>query len=95
MTQAALSAATRMDRSTINEMVPRMIKRNLISKSNSPDDRRAISITPRGLQTLGDILPATVRSQELILSQLPKEYRRIFKHCLEIITETNDPGLKE
>ena len=32
MTQAALSAVTKMDRSTINEMVPRMIERNLISK---------------------------------------------------------------
>src|SRR5882724_10040108 len=97
MTQAELSAATRMDRSTINEMVPRMIQRSLISKFNSADDKRAIhlSITQRGLQTLREILPAAVRSQELILSQLPKEYRRIFKHCLEIITETNDPGLRE
>ena len=72
MTQAALSAVTRMDRSTINEMVPRMIERDLISNSNSPDDKRAIhlSITRHGLKTLKDILPATILSQEMILAAL-------------------------
>jgi len=97
MTQAALSAVTRMDRSTINEMVPRMIERNLISKSNSPDDKRAIhlSITSHGLQTLKGVLPATILSQEIILAPLPKEYRRIFKHCLEMIIEANGAELSE
>jgi len=97
MTQAALSAVTRMDRSTINEMVPRMIERNLISKSNSPDDKRAIhlSITSHGLQTLKGVLPATILSQEIILAPPPKEYRRIFKHCLEMIIEANGAELSE
>jgi DNA-binding MarR family transcriptional regulator len=72
ITQAALSAVTKMDRSTINEMVPRMIERDLISNSNSPDDKRAIhlSITRHGLKTLKDILPATILSQEMILAAL-------------------------
>jgi DNA-binding MarR family transcriptional regulator len=97
MTQAALSAVTKMDRSTINEMVPRMIQRDLISKSNSPDDKRAIhlSITSHGLNTLKEILPATILSQEMILASLPKEYRRIFKHCLEMIIEANEADLSE
>jgi DNA-binding MarR family transcriptional regulator len=97
MTQAALSAVTRMDRSTINEMVPRMLERNLIGKSNSPHDKRAIhlSITVHGLKTLKDLLPPTIRSQEMILTSLPKEYRRIFKHCLEMIIEANEAELTE
>ena len=97
MTQAALSVVTRMDKSTINEMVPRMMERDLISRSNSPDDKRAIqlSITGRGLKTLKGLLPATVLSQENVLAPLPKEYRRIFKHCLEIIIEANDAGMRE
>lgn len=97
MTQAALSAVTKMDRSTINEMVPRMIERNLINKSNSLHDRRAIhlSITGHGLKTLKELLPATIQSQEMILAPLPKEYRRIFKHCLEIIIEANEADLAE
>jgi DNA-binding MarR family transcriptional regulator len=97
MTQAALSALTRMDRSTINEMVPRMLERNLISKSNSPHDKRAIhlSITAHGLKTLKELLPSTIRSQEMIIALLPKEYRRIFKHCLETIIEANDADLPE
>jgi DNA-binding MarR family transcriptional regulator len=97
MTQAELSAVTRMDRSTINEMVPRMIERDLISRLNSPADKRAIhlSLTSHGLETLKRILPATVLSQEMILAPLPKEYRRIFKHCLEIIIEANEADLRE
>jgi DNA-binding MarR family transcriptional regulator len=97
MTQAALSVVTRMDRSTINEMVPRMIERELISKSNSPDDKRAIhlSITNRGLKTLKEVLPPTILSQDMLLASLPKEYRRVFKHCLQMIIEANDADLSE
>jgi DNA-binding MarR family transcriptional regulator len=95
MTQAALSVATRMDKSTINEMVPRMIERGVISKSNSPDDKRAIhlSITSHGLKTLKELLPPTILSQQMVLAALPKEYRRIFKHCLEMIIEANEAEL--
>jgi DNA-binding MarR family transcriptional regulator len=97
MTQAALSAAIRMDRSTINEMVPRMIERDLISKSNAPDDKRAIhlTITAHGLSTLKELLPKTALSQDMILAPLPREYRRIFKHCLEMIIEANETDLGE
>ncbi len=97
ITQAKLSALTKMDKSTINEMVPRMIERNLISKSNSPDDKRAnqLSVTSHGLKTLKAILPGTILSQEMILAPLPKEYRRVFKHCLEIMIEANEANLRE
>jgi DNA-binding MarR family transcriptional regulator len=97
MTLAALSSTIRMDRSTINEMVPRMIERDLVSKSNAPDDKRAIhlSITSHGLETLKELLPATVLSQDMVLAPLPKEYRRIFRHCLETIIEANEPDLSE
>ena len=97
MTQAALSVAMRMDRSTINEMIPRMIQRGLISKSSSPDDKRAVhlSITARGSETLRGLVPGTVQSQDALLALLPKEYRRIFKHCLEMIIDASDADLKE
>jgi DNA-binding MarR family transcriptional regulator len=92
MTQAALSIVTRLDKSTINEMAPRMIERGLISRSNSPNDKRAIhlTITAHGLNTLKELLPGTVLSQDVVLAALPKEYRRIFKHCLEMIIEANE-----
>jgi DNA-binding MarR family transcriptional regulator len=91
-TQTALSMATRIDRSTINEMVRRMIERDLISRSNSPDDKRAIhlAITPHGLATLKSLMPLTVLSQQKMLAVLPEQYRRIFKHCLEMIIEANE-----
>jgi DNA-binding MarR family transcriptional regulator len=97
MTQAALSAVTRIDKSTINEMVPRMIERDLVTRSKSPDDKRAIhlSLTAHGLKTLKDLLPATILSQEMILAPLPKEYRRIFKHCLVTIIEANEAELAD
>jgi DNA-binding MarR family transcriptional regulator len=95
MTQAALCVVMRMDRSTINEMVPRMIQRGLISKSSSPDDKRAIhlSITGHGLKTLKALVAAGVQSQDTVLASLPKEYQRIFRHCLEMIVEASDADL--
>jgi len=59
MTQAALSAVTRMDRSTINEMVPRMIERELIKQTNSPDDKRSLhlSITIQRVEGIKGVLP--------------------------------------
>ena len=98
MTQAALCGVMRMDRSTINEMVPRMIQRGLISKSSLPDDKRAIhlSMTAHGLKTLKALLPAAgVQSQDTLLASLPKEYQRIFRHCLEMIVEASDAELSE
>jgi len=97
MTQAALSDAMRTDRSTINEMVPRMIERDLISKSDSPDDKRSLqlTITANGLKKLKELVAATVLSQNLVLARWPKEYRRIFKHCLEMIFEANKTALSK
>ena len=97
MTQAELCGVMRMDRSTINEMVPRMIQRGLISKSSSPDDKRAVhlSITAHGLKTLKALVAAGVQSQDTVLASLPKEYQRIFRHCLEMIIDASDADLKE
>jgi hypothetical protein len=85
------------DRFAVMHIPPRMLERNLISKSNSPNDKRSIhlSITAHGLKTVRELLPSTVRSQEMIVASLPKEYRRIFKHCLETIIEANEANLTQ
>ena len=69
------------------------------SGQTSYSDRRKraihLSISAHGLNTLKELLPLTIRSQEMILAPLPKEYRRIFKHCLEMIIEANEAELTE
>jgi DNA-binding MarR family transcriptional regulator len=67
------------------------------SKSSVPDKKRGIQLsnTNQGLETLKQIVPPTVASQEMLLASLPKEYRKVFKHCLEIILESNDASLRD
>jgi hypothetical protein len=62
-----------------------------------PDKKRGIQLsnTNQGLETLKQIVPPTVASQEMLLASLPKEYRKVFKHCLEIILESNDASLRD
>lgn len=87
MTQSKLAELTGTDRSTITEMVTRMEKRKLISRSVPLGNRRALHLTisEAGISTLMDILPKALLSQKLLLEPLPMEYRRIFMHCLEML----------
>ena len=93
--QRQLCDRTRIDSSTLNEMVPRMIRRGLVARRRSKTDRRAIelSLSEEGRQQLASLLSGTIESQELVLSVLPREYRKILMHCLQTIIEANKESI--
>jgi DNA-binding MarR family transcriptional regulator len=92
MTQTELAARIRIDRSTINEMMPRLQERGLVIREPSPLDKRAVEVelTPEGRRTHEEVLPAVLDASEVLLSILPAEYRRIFRHCLEMIVDSDE-----
>jgi DNA-binding MarR family transcriptional regulator len=92
LTQSQLSSRTRIDSSTINEMTPRMIKRGLITSGRSKIDKRAseLRLSDDGAKTLDALIPLASTSQDAVLELLPREYRRIFIHCLQVILETKE-----
>lgn len=91
-TQTELAMQIRIDRSTVNEMIPRMVERGLIARDESSSDRRAfeVRLTDAGRATLLKVYPEALAAQEKVLACLPKEYRKIFRHCLELILDSNE-----
>ena len=77
MSQTALVDASGIDRSTLTEVLRRMIDRGLISKSRTKEDQRAnaLFITEQGRAMLASALDATERAQARILEPLPEEDR--------------------
>ncbi|MGB0631603.1 MAG: MarR family winged helix-turn-helix transcriptional regulator [Alphaproteobacteria bacterium] len=77
MSQTALVEASGIDRSTLTEVLKRMIDRDLVSKSRTKKDQRAnaLYITERGRDMLATALDATQRAQARILAPLPEEDR--------------------
>jgi DNA-binding MarR family transcriptional regulator len=97
MTQKELSQRTRIDNSTINEMVLRMDKRGLVESRLSQSDRRAkeVFLLEPGKRLLEESLPGLMRSQEMMISILPREYQRVFLHCLQMMMDSYDKYLSE
>ncbi len=89
MSQGELATRTLIDRSTLAEMTQRMVERGFIRRRIPSDNRRTreMSIAREGKAALLQILPRAALSQRLMLEPLPPEYRRIFRHCLEVLLE--------
>ncbi|MEC7490954.1 MAG: MarR family transcriptional regulator [Pseudomonadota bacterium] len=95
MSQTALVEASGIDRSTLTEVLRRMIDRGMISKSRTKEDQRAnaLIITNAGLKLLEDAYEATVRAQRNILAPLSAADRKL---AIKVLTALagfgNKPG---
>lgn len=85
--QAQLADFLRQDRSSLSEIMGRLVKRELIARTTSETDRRAVSLqlTDSGREVLFGELPLLIRAQEWTLSHLDPEYRSIFMKCLRTL----------
>lgn len=77
MSQTALVEASGIDRSTLTEVLKRMIDRGMISKRRAEADQRtnALFLTDQGLATLESAFEDADRTQEKILEPLRPEDR--------------------
>lgn len=85
--QNDLVAATGFDRSTMKEMLGRMVARGWVERRRDAADQRAwtIRITPAGQALLDDRFDAIATVQNEILSPLPEDLRPLFLRCLRIL----------
>lgn len=85
--QNQLVAATGFDKSTLKEMLGRMVTNGWVARARDPNDRRAwtIRITKEGQRLLEARLPNVVRTQAEILAPLPPDLRPVFIHCLKVL----------
>lgn len=85
--QNDLVAHTGFDKSTLKEMLGRMIAKGWIERERDPEDSRAwrISITDAGARLLEENIAKVSAAQDEILAPLPLELRPIFLRCLRIM----------
>ncbi|HYE46074.1 MAG TPA: MarR family transcriptional regulator [Caulobacter sp.] len=85
--QADLVAATGVDRSTLADMVARMIDKGLLARERSPLDARAnaVRLTDAGRAALDGIAPKTAAADAALLGLLPKGKREALLEALEIL----------
>jgi DNA-binding MarR family transcriptional regulator len=99
MSQTALVRASGIDRSTLTEILRRMIDRGLISRTRLKEDQRAnaLTLTEAGEEMLAAAFEGAARTQDRILDPVPPELRDTAVEILYLLAgyETEPSASKE
>jgi DNA-binding MarR family transcriptional regulator len=89
VSQTALVEITGIDRSTLAEMVRRMLERGLLSRERTEEDQRAnaVAISPSGRKALRSARNAADRAERALLEALPAPDRQKFIKALREIAQ--------
>ena len=87
LTQTELVARTGIDRSTLADIVARLIGRGLIQRRRAKGDARAyaIKLTAQGAKALRDAEPGASATDSRLLATLPPAKRQEFLESLQTI----------
>jgi len=93
ITQTELVTETGIDRSTVGDMINRLVRRGLVRRRRSGRDQRAntLVILPAGSALLRDTAPAVERAQERIMAPLPATARQSFMAALRLMAGEGVP----
>jgi DNA-binding MarR family transcriptional regulator len=92
LSQTELVQQTGIDRSTLAEMIARLIERGLLSRKRTSEDARAnaVSLTASGHRALAQALPRVRSAENAILAPLPAGKRSEFMRSLTLIAKAAD-----
>ena len=92
--QRDLVEATGIDKSTLKEMLGRMVTKGWVNRSKDPNDSRAwtMRVTAAGEAVIAGKLDAVEAAQEEIVAPLPDKYRAVFLQSLRILVGLADRG---
>ncbi|MGE0409557.1 MAG: MarR family winged helix-turn-helix transcriptional regulator [Amphiplicatus sp.] len=92
LSQTDLVHATGIDRSTLADMIARMIKKGLLSRQRTKDDARAnaVSITASGKRMLSSATAAVNRAEQGTIGVLPASQRSAFIKALSAYADALD-----
>jgi DNA-binding MarR family transcriptional regulator len=92
VSQTALVEMTGIDRSTLAEMVRRMLERDLVSRERTEVDQRAnaVAITASGRKALRSARNAADRAEKALLEVLPQAERLRFVKSLAQIAAAHE-----
>ena len=97
LSQTDLVNMTGIDRSTLADMISRMLKKDLLRRKRTESDARAnsVSITSSGKRALGIVLGKVAKAEGQILSPLPSGKRADFLKMLTLVAEAGGPEVPE
>ena len=89
LSQTHLVEKTGVDRSTLADIVRRMLKKGLLQRRRTKDDARAyaVKLTEEGWRILKTVDPLAKRVDDKILAALPGQQRERFLQDLTLIVE--------
>ena len=87
ISQTGLVEATGIDRSTLADVVRRLVGRGLLQRKRTRHDARmyAVRITAKGRTLLEQVMPVAKRADDRIIAVLRPAQRAEFLACLEAI----------
>src|ERR1700742_4161464 len=90
--QTALVDLTGIDRSTLAEMVRRMLEKGLLGRERTEEDQRAnaVAISPNGRKALRSARTASERAERALLEALPVPERQKFVRALAQIAQAGE-----
>ncbi|WP_428407385.1 MarR family winged helix-turn-helix transcriptional regulator [Hyphococcus sp.] len=92
LSQTDLVQQTGIDRSTLADMIARMMKKGLLSRKRTKEDARAnaVSITPAGKRMLTAANAKVAKAENAALNVLPKTQQAAFMRSLRAYAEALD-----
>ena len=90
LSQTGLVDRTGIDRSTLADIIRRMLRKGLLQRKRTKEDARAYSVrlTDEGRHLLETAAPGAARSEERLLSALPSDQRDSFLLALATIVKS-------
>ena len=94
LTLSELAAQISVDRSTLTEMVRRMVRDGLVTRAGHGQDRRSavVSLTPEGDAALARLTPGAAGVQDALLGRLSPADRRQLLKWMKLIAEEEAPS---
>ena len=93
VSQTGLVEATGIDRSTLADIVRRLVERGLLTRKRTKQDARmyAVRLSAAGRSAVESAAPAASATNEALLAALPQGQRAAFVSALQRIVETMGP----
>jgi DNA-binding MarR family transcriptional regulator len=90
LSQTDIVERTGIDRSTLAELIPRLLSKGLLRRSRSTQDarRNEVQLTARGRSALQSALAAAQRTDEIILQSLTNSQRKTLLVGLAAIADS-------
>lgn len=95
-TQTDLVTATGIDRSTLADMIARMIASGLLARERTEGDQRAnsVTLTGAGKRQLAATATKVRNAEKRVISPVPVAKRAILLECLRVMGGRLDDGLR-